>query len=231
MDALEAYIKRKEDWAARFVGDRIESNVNWIELNPEWEFCRQHKKCVRVVSAQENFNEPTLTCKICLKKEDSLASMVLTINDSNIYSSIEDAHKTWSHTVSILKALSRSEKVNTNDGYFDRQFQDTTIQEWYNWIRYEIAIFKLGMLISKDPTKEPDNQAKTYFKQKMLDSIARNGRNTDRAYCLEHNEMGDEWPWRTPRSRYKSCNICLNSKNSFLSQKQPHIGSVLETNR
>jgi len=34
MDALEAYIKRKQDWAARFVGDRIESNVNWIELNP-----------------------------------------------------------------------------------------------------------------------------------------------------------------------------------------------------
>lgn len=198
MDALDLinYTQRKADWAKLAFSGKADSGQDWLLYNPEFKWCKLHKRCVPVYVDfidDQRFQD----CRVCLQSESQMPRCP---------SDLTSAKEHWRHNFALKQRegalISHSLSAGNEKATYDKIVES----EWWAWIAYEVACQRLGDELKH---RKPSDAESRLLAQKQVDSEERNPLNTDKTFCEQHGEIGDAWPWRRCRSRYSSCLICV----------------------
>lgn len=190
------YVHRKAEWAKVAFSGKADSGQDWLLHNPEFKWCKLHKRCV---PAYVDFTETQLDrdCLVCPQSE-------LVMPRCNF--DLTAAREFWRSNFTLKQKQGTLISHSLSSAAVKDAYEQTIADEWWAWIAYEVACQRMGEELKQ---RTPNEAESRLFAQKQVDSEERNSLNTDKAFCEQHLEVGDAWPWRRCRSRYDNCLICV----------------------
>ncbi len=126
---MEAYLQEKLQCAREGFSLRTDSNLDWTENNPEWEWCRQHKTVVRPVTAQLGTYEPTKSCSVCLQEPEP---------ELRPYNTAAEAREAWEKLYSELGETAKKSFRSKFDHRLRAELDQLHVKEWRAWIRVSL---------------------------------------------------------------------------------------------
>lgn len=194
---MHPYIFVKLDWAKAAIESEDTSLFEqWQTYNPEFVYCKEHHWLSR-----SNAFVKTRDCGVC-----SDPPMQCRVDNLTI----ENARLRWQNEHDKLQILHQHE-TDMKPELFKRLVNELNQLEWDSWINYEMRAEEFGNTLHSEPVTP---QQYAVIGKKIQDNMLRNQINTNRVYCFQHKQMGDEFPWQRYRAGYNpKCMKCFTERH------------------